>query len=303
MIKGGEQLVRLTEQKQRVAPSALEESAHHLRKILGLDLPRSALVLGSGFQNVLESLPVESQVDLSVLPGYPELKVKGHSGRMFVAEINGLRVLILSGRAHYYEGHAMEAVMFPVRLLASCGVTELLLTNAAGGINPAYKPGDFMVFTDHINFIGVNPLRGLPVNDGRCFVDLSDAYCGRLRDLLRSAAREEEITVHEGVYIGVSGPSYETPAEIRTFRTWGADAVGMSTIPEVLMARYCGMKVAALSCITNHAAGLAPGKLSHEEVLQAGHANASNAARLIKRFAAGAALALKDKVARNRERI
>ena len=286
MIKGGEQLVRLTEKKQRMAPSALEQSADQLRKVLGSNLPHTALVLGSGFQNVTESFRVESAVDLSLLPSYPELKVKGHSAQMLVAEINGLRVLVLSGRAHYYEGHSMEAVMFPVQLLAACGVTELLLTNAAGGINPAFHPGDFMVFTDHINFMGVNPLRGLPVSDGRCFVDLTDTYCDRLRAALRSAAREEKITVHEGVYVGVCGPTYETPSEIRAFRSWGADAVGMSTIPEVLMARYCGMKVGALSCITNHAAGLGSGNLSHEEVLQAGQANAANAARLIKRFAA-----------------
>lgn len=161
---------------------------------------------------------------------------------------------------------------------------ELFLTNAAGGINPEYRPGDFMVISDHINFMGVNPLRELPVQDGRCFVDLTDAYNAESRALLRVAGREEALSLHEGVYIGVSGPTYETPAEIRAFRKWGADAVGMSTIPEVLMARYYGMKVAALSCITNCAAGLGAGKLSHAEVLEAGKANAAKAARLIRRF-------------------
>jgi inosine/guanosine/xanthosine phosphorylase family protein len=142
-----------------------------------------------------------------------------------------------------------------------------------------------MLFSDHINLIGVNPLRGLPVDDGRCFVDLSDTYCAALRLELQAAAREEGIPLHEGVYLGVSGPSYETPAEIRAFRIWGADAVGMSTIPEALMGRYCGLNVAAVSCITNRAAGIGPGKLSHEEVLGAGEANAANAARLFGRFA------------------
>lgn len=178
----------------------------------------------------------------------------------------------------------METVVAPVRLLAECGVTRLVLTNAAGSINPSYKPGDFMLFSDHINFIGVNPLRGLPVEDGRCFVDLSDTYSLEMRNAFKNAAAKENLTLHEGVYLGVSGPSYETPAEIRAFRSLGADAVGMSTIPEVLMARYCGMKVAAFSCLTNYAAGLAAAKLSHQDVLKTGEINAGNAARLLGRF-------------------
>ena len=261
------------------------ESSERLCKALGGKLPKLALVLGSGFRDVLTSFHIESEVAFTDIPGFPTPRVKGHTGRAFLAHIEGLEVLILSGRAHYYEGHSMEAVMFPVRVLAAGGVNELLLTNAAGGINPEYKTGDFMLFSDHINFTGANPLRGLSVEDGRCFVDLSDAYCSKLGATLRSSAREENITLREGVYLGVSGPTYETPAEIRAFRTWGADAVGMSTIPEVLMARYCGMRVAAISCITNCAAGMNSGKLSHEEVLQAGQANAANAARLFKRFA------------------
>jgi purine-nucleoside phosphorylase len=162
----------------------------------------------------------------------------------------------------------------------------LLLTNAAGGINADYKPGDFMLLADHINFMGVNPLRGLPVEDGHCFVDLSDTYDLDLRRTFQRAAGETGVRLNDGVYIAVSGPTYETPAEIRAFRTLGADAVGMSTVPEAVMARYCGMKVAAISCITNSAAGLGGGKLSHAEVLQAGRANAANAGKLFKRFAA-----------------
>ena len=179
----------------------------------------------------------------------------------------------------------MERVMFPVRALAAAGITELLLTNAAGGINSRYEPGDFMIFSDHINFTGVNPLRGLPRAEGKCFVDLTEVYSPELRAKLQSAARKEKITLHEGVYIGVSGPSYETPAEIRAFRTMGADAVGMSTIPEVLMARYCGLNVAAVSCITNHAAGTNKEPLSHQEVLNVGRKSAEKAVRLITAFA------------------
>jgi inosine/guanosine/xanthosine phosphorylase family protein len=179
----------------------------------------------------------------------------------------------------------MEAVAFPVRVLAECGTRELLLTNAAGAINPRYKPGEFMMFSDHINFTGVNPLRGLPREGGRCFVDLSEAYDASMRDRLRSAARKQKVRLHEGVYLGVSGPTYETPAEIRAFRTLGADAVGMSTIPEVLMARYCGIKVAALSCLTNYAAGISGHSLSHDEVLAVGRQSARNATRLLAEFA------------------
>lgn len=180
----------------------------------------------------------------------------------------------------------MEQVMFPIEVLAGCGVRELLLTNAAGGINRGYRPGDFMLFSDHINLLGVNPLRGSPVEHGKCFVDLSDTYCTRLRRELKTAARSVRVRLEEGVYLGVSGPSYETPAEIRAFRKLGADAVGMSTIPEVLMARFSGMRVAAISCITNYAAGMREEKLSHKEVLLTGRSNATNAVRLLTAFAA-----------------
>ena len=283
MIKGGEQLNRLGD-RTRSQVTDLRQAANHLRRQLGGELPEIALILGSGFQGVLSEVQIEQQTDTARIPGFPQLKVQGHPGRIMVATIADRRIVVLAGRAHYYEGHTMEAVMFPVRLLAECGVKDLFLTNAAGGINTDYRPGDFMVIRDHINFMGVNPLRGLPIQDGRCFVDLSDVYSEEFRDLLKQAGKEERIRLHAGVYLGVSGPTYETPAEIRAFGKWGADAVGMSTIPEALMARYCGMKVAALSCITNCAAGLGKGKLSHADVLLAGKANAANAARLLKRF-------------------
>jgi purine-nucleoside phosphorylase len=248
-------------------------------------LPGLAIVLGSGFQEVLQAFTIESEVSYSQLPGFPEPAVKGHDGKLLVGTLAGMRILVCAGRVHYYEGYSMEEVMFPIEVLAGCRVRELVLTNAAGGINRGYRPGEFMIFSDHINLLGVNPLRGLPVEDGRCFVDLSDTYCTRLREEFKAAARMSELPLREGVYAGVPGPSYETPAEIRAFRKLGADAVGMSTIPEVLMARYCGIRVAALSCITNYAAGMRDEKLSHREVLQAGRRNATNAAKLLTAFA------------------
>ena len=284
MIKGGQRLQQLSRRRSR-NDTPIKIAAEQLRQGLALEIPRTALILGSGFQKMHQSVHVRAEINIAEISGFPAMRVKGHGGRILIAQIESLDVLIVSGRSHYYEGHSMEAVMFPVRLLAECGVRELLLTNAAGGINPAYQPGDFMIFSDHINLIGVNPLRGLPVEDGRCFVDLSDTYALELRGRFHAAAQRAGVTLHEGVYVGVCGPSYETPAEIRAFRMLGADAVGMSTIPEVLMARYCGLNVAAVSCITNAAAGLSSSKLSHSEVLAAGEANAFNAGRLLKGFA------------------
>jgi purine-nucleoside phosphorylase len=270
-----------------------------IAKAFGNELPQVALVLGSGFQDVLSAFCLEAEIPFSALPGFPALAVKGHPGRLIVGKLGGLRVFACAGRAHFYEGHSMEAVMLPIEVLAECGVREVLLTNAAGGINRGYRPGDFMLFSDHINFLGINPLRGLPVEDGRCFVDLSDTYCTTLRNELKAAARRSHVRLKEGVYLGVCGPSYETPAEIRAFRKLGADAVGMSTIPEVLMARYCGMRVAAISCITNYAAGMREGKLSHKEVLRAGQDNASNAAKLLTAFAMRRSGKMKGKTRRS----
>jgi purine-nucleoside phosphorylase len=262
----------------------VKRSVAQLHKRLGAELPLLALVLGSGFDRVIEWVSVERRVGFHQLEGFPVSSVAGHAAELMRAELGGMPVLICAGRAHYYEGFTMEAITFPVRVLAEAGVRELLLTNAAGGINRRYKPGDFMMFSDHINFTGVNPLRGLSRAEGKCFVDLTEAYDPALRAGIRSAARKEKIRLHEGVYIGLSGPSYETPAEIRAFRRLGADAVGMSTIPEVLMGRYCGLKVAAISCITNCAAGINDRALSHEEVLEVGRKSAEKAARLIAAF-------------------
>lgn len=275
----------LSPQKRRDRISRAQKCAQIVRKRLDQDLPGIALVLGSGFQEVLSGIKVHSEVSFSELPGFAVPGVKGHPGRLALGRVAGVTLLICCGRSHYYEGHSMETVMHPIDVLAQCGVCELLLTNAAGSINERYQPGEFMLFEDHINMVGVNPLRGFPVDDGRCFVDLTNAYCPQLRAELKAAARRERIPLREGVYLGVSGPSYETPAEIRAFRRLGADAVGMSTIPEVLVARYHGMRVAAISCLTNYGAGMRRGKLSHAEVLQVGSDSAMLAGRLLNNFA------------------
>jgi purine-nucleoside phosphorylase len=246
---------------------------------------RLAIVLGSGFGSVVDELEVAVEVPYSKLPGFPPVGVSGHTGRLYSGRLGGTPVLVLAGRAHYYEGHTMERVTFAVRTLAAFGITDLLLTNAAGGVNAKFRPGDFMVLRDHINFMGVNPLRGLELPGFPRFVDMTRAYDVKLTELLKRAARSARLTLLEGVYLAVSGPTYETPAEVRAFAQLGADAVGMSTVPEVIVARQCGLRVAAVSCITNLAAGLGVAPLSHAEVLETGERVKAAGAGLLKEFA------------------
>jgi len=246
--------------------------------------PTLALVLGSGFNHVLKEIDVDVREAYANLPGFPKPTVAGHDGELVIGRIGGTPVIVLSGRAHFYEGHSMDRLTFAVRVLAACGIQDLLLTNAAGGINRRFRTGDFMLLTDHINFTGVNPLRG-PATVGQSrFVDLTQAYDAKLRSLLGSAALAIKLKLRRGVYLAVSGPSYETPAEIRAFARLGADAVGMSTVPEVIVARQCGLRVAALSCITNLAAGLGKSPLSHAEVLETGKLAGRVGASLLKEF-------------------
>jgi len=247
--------------------------------------PTLALVLGSGFNHVLRELDVDAEVPYAKLPGFPKPSVAGHDGKLVVGRLGGTAVLVLSGRAHFYEGHQMERVTFPVRVLAALGIRDLLLTNAAGGINQKFRPGDFMVLRDHINLMGVNPLRGASAPGLPRFVDLTRTYDAGLSRLLRKAARGGKLRLHGGVYLAVSGPSYETPAEIRAFARLGADAVGMSTVPEAIVARQCGLNVAAVSCITNLAAGRSRQSLSHAEVLETAERVRKLATRLLRNFA------------------
>ncbi len=244
--------------------------------------PTLGIVLGSGFAGAVSEF---EELGERRMRGLPKPSVAGHAGRLFQVEISNLPILVLSGRYHYYEGFTMEQITAPIRLMAGAGVRDLLLTNAAGAINKKFRRGDFMRLTDHINFMGANPLRGKPRPGTTRFVDLTAVYDPELAQLLDRAAKQCRVTLHRGVYLAVSGPSYETPAEIRAFRRLGADAMGMSTVPEAIVARQCGMRVAGLSCITNLAAGLNPEPLSHAEVLATGKIVQKAATDLLRQFA------------------
>lgn len=247
--------------------------------------PRLGVILGSGFGPVANAVRELLEVPYGTLPGFPVLTAKGHHGCAVLGMLEGTPVLVMGGRAHYYEGHSLGAVTFPVRVMAAFGVTTLVLTNAAGGINPSFRKGGFMLVRDHINLMGANPLRGPECEGLERFVDMTAAYDPGLADLFRQAARECDISLNEGVYLAVSGPNYETPAEIKAFARLGADAVGMSTVPEVLVARQCGLRVAALSCISNMAAGMGEPILTPEDVLATSGGVSQSATALISRFA------------------
>lgn len=247
--------------------------------------PKLGLVLGSGFGGLAEEIEPAAEMAFSRLPGFVEPRVPGHAGRVLIGRLRGAAVVAVCGRAHFYEGYPMSVVTFPIRVLAALGIRALLLTAAAGGIARRLRPGDLMRVTDHINLMGVNPLRG-PVLAGQSqFVDLSRAYDPGLNRLLATAARRARVRLQSGVYVAVAGPSYETPAEIRALARLGADAVGMSTVPEVIVARQCGLAVAAVCCITNLAAGRARQALSHEEVLETARRAQARASGLVSAFA------------------
>ncbi len=272
-------------------------AAARLKKVSPLR-PALALVLGSGFHHVLTELKAERKISYVQIPGFPVPSVSGHAGELYFGKLGGTPVLVLSGRAHFYEGHPMGRVTFAVRALAAFGIRDLLLTNAAGGINRKFRAGDFMVLTDHINWMGTNPLRpsggDAPSPELSAtgasqplprFVDLTQVYDPKLSALLFRAGASCHVKLRRGVYLAVSGPSYETPAEIRAFARLGADAVGMSTVPEAIAARQCGLNVAAVSCITNLAAGISKECLSHAEVLETAGRVKALAAKLLRTFA------------------
>jgi purine-nucleoside phosphorylase len=261
-----------------------QSAAERLKRTSSLR-PTLAIILGSGFHHVLTELQVEKKIPYAKIPGFPKPTVSGHAGELFFGTLGGTPVIVLSGRAHFYEGHPMERVTFAVRTLAASGITDLLLTNAAGGLNKHFRAGDFMMLTDHINLMGANPLRGEAIPGLPRFIDMTQTYDGNLAGLLRNAGKKCKLKLRTGVYLAVSGPSYETPAEIRAFTRLGADAVGMSTVPEAIVARQCGLRVAAVSCITNLAAGIGKENLSHTEVLETAERVKTQAAGLLKTFA------------------
>jgi purine-nucleoside phosphorylase len=230
--------------------------------------PKVGIVLGSGLGNVVDALAVETAIPYSEIPGARVSTVTGHSGQLVLGHAGNLPVAIMQGRVHFYEGYSMDEVLFLSRVLGRLGIEKLIVTNAAGGVNTAYTPGDLMLISDHINLMGMNPLRGPNLEAlGARFPDMSDAYPAELRNLAKEVGSEIGLTLREGVYLALSGPSYETPAEIRAFRVLGADAVGMSTVPEVIAMSHMGIPVLGISCITNMAAGILAQKLDHKEVI------------------------------------
>ena len=255
----------------------VSEAAAFIRaRLAGLD-PTIGIILGSGLGAAASAVVHPVAISYSEIPHFPQSTVEGHSGRLVAGLLGGIPVVNLQGRVHYYEGYTPAEVAFPMRVLGALGIRAAILTNAAGGIQPGYSIGQLVALSDHINFMGWNPLTG--PNDPRfaCipgaglrFFDMTEAYSRSLRELAHQAAGEEGFELAEGVYLATPGPSFETPAEIRAFRILGATLVGMSTVPETIVARHMGIEVLGISCVTNLAAGLSSTPLSHEEVFEAG---------------------------------
>ena len=247
----------------------IDKAAAYIREALGeADI---AVVLGSGLGDYVEALQDARMIPYSEIPGFPASTVAGHAGELWAGTLHGKRVLMMRGRFHSYEGHPLSDVVLPIRAMARMGVKDLILTNAAGAVNVDFAPGDLMLITDFINFSGKNPLTGPNVEElGPRFPDMSRAYDKRLRAIAAEVAQERGITLREGVYAWFNGPTYETPAEIRMARVLGADAVGMSTVPETIAAVHAGMRVLGVSCLTNMAAGILDAPLSHQEVMETG---------------------------------
>jgi len=232
-------------------------------------IPSIGLILGSGLGDFINNLDNAINIPFREIPDFPLPTVEGHEGAFVIGDFNKIPVVVLCGRLHYYEGHSQSVITMPVRIMKKLGVETLILTNAAGGINLKFSAGALMLISDHINYSGANPLIGVNLEEfGPRFPDVSDIYTKDLRTKLKEATSREGITLREGVYIMYSGPNYETAAEIRFFREIGADAVGMSTVPEALVASHCGMKVIGISCITNMATGVFEQKLNHQEVIE-----------------------------------
>lgn len=231
--------------------------------------PEIGIILGSGLGELADEY-CDFAVPYNEIPGFVKSTVKGHKGRLVFAQIHGKKVVMMQGRNHYYEGHSMQEITYPVKTMKAMGVKTLILTNAAGAVNESFKPSDLMIITDHINYMGANPLVG--PNDetlGERFPDMTEVYKKSLIEIAEKCADKLGIDIQKGVYWANSGPSYETPAEINMIRTLGADAVGMSTVPEAIVANYCGMNILGISCITNSASSITGEKLSHEEVINA----------------------------------
>ncbi len=247
----------------------IRDAVDAVRERIGDRRPSVGLILGSGLGGFADQLEDAVRVPYGELPGFPISTVVGHAGTLVIGGMSGVTCVAMQGRVHYYEGHSAATVAFPARVLVALGAHTLVVTNAAGGVNASFEPGTLMLIRDHLNLLGDNPLRG--DNDDRLgprFPDMTTAYPAALRALAREAAAELDVTLAEGVYASMPGPTYETPAEVRMLATLGADATGMSTVPEVIVANHMGARVLGISCITNKAAGITGEALSHEEVTE-----------------------------------
>jgi purine-nucleoside phosphorylase len=275
------------------------DAAAFLKGKLDALAPRIGIVLGSGLGAVAEAVQQPVAIPYTEIPHFPPSTIEGHAGRLIAGRLNGVPVVVMQGRVHFYEGYTPQQVTFPMRVLGALGLRAVILTNAAGGIAAGYQRGDLVLVADHINLMGWNPLCGpneprfgFCPGAGLRFFDMTEAYSLRLRTLAREAALEEGFALKEGIYLATPGPSFETPAEIRAFRHLGATLVGMSTVPETIVARHMGLEVLGLSCVTNLAAGLNPAPLSHEEVSRTGRQVERRVAGLLERLAPKIAAAL-----------
>lgn len=246
--------------------SKIKETTDYIRSHINAT-PDIAVILGSGLGDVFDDMTSSVTLKYEDIPNFKASTVAGHAGELVFGTYNNRNILVMKGRFHYYEGHEMDVTTFPIRVFAALGVKKLVLTNAAGGISDALNPGSIMLINDHLSFMCPSPLRGPNLDEfGPRFKDMTEVYTVSLRDLSKKIASDNNISLKEGVYCYFKGPQYETPAEIRAVKMLGADAAGMSTVPEAIVARHCGMEILGISLITNKAAGLSGGELSHEEV-------------------------------------
>lgn len=260
----------------------LNKSMEFIKEKLCDFKPEIGIILGSGLGELADEYCLKS-ISYNEIPNFETSTVSGHKGQLVFAEINGKKVVMMQGRFHFYEGHSIQKVVFPVKVMKKLGVKTLIITNAAGGVNINFKPSDLMIITDHINYMGANPLIGPNDNTmGERFPDMSEIYTKDYINLAKKIAKEQNILLQEGVYMALTGPSYETPAEVRMARIIGADAVGMSTVPEAIVACWCGMKVIGISCICNSAAGVSTVGLTHKEVIEAANSAKTKFKTLIK---------------------
>ncbi|WDI30168.1 purine-nucleoside phosphorylase [Hyphococcus flavus] len=263
----------------------IQTAANAIRDRLNAAFPKTVLVLGSGLGEFGDKIDIEAIIPYGEIPGFPVSTVSGHSGKLLIGTASAVPVACMQGRLHVYEGHPIQQVALPIRTFRALGAETLILTNAAGSLKKEMGPGSLMVIEDHINASGRNPLIG--ENDekiGLRFPDMSEVYAPELREKLLSAGTSEALDLSTGTYLYTTGPSFETPAEVRMFAKCGADAVGMSTVPEAIAAIHCGLKVAGVSLITNHAAGIAAHKITHDETLSVGALSFEKMSRLILRF-------------------